>query len=210
MPRKPGSVNEYLQDGCGRCEYGGTPQCKVVPWQAVLESLRDTLQQCGLDEQIKWGSPCYTMNGRNIVMLSALKESVTLSFFRGAEMRDPRQVLVPPGKNSRFTRYMRFQSLTEARSAHDMIAEYVREALRVEASGARRDTGQVADPEWPQELHEACTADAALRKAFLALTPGRQRGYLLHFNGAKQAATRRSRIEKCRERITAGKGWNER
>ena len=111
MPIKPESVDQYIDSGCGRCEFGGTPQCKVVPWTSELRLVRGILNESDLTEEIKWGAPCYTNSGRNILMLSALKEGVVVSFFRGAELEDTAEILEKPGENSRFARYVRFTSV---------------------------------------------------------------------------------------------------
>lgn len=107
MPKKPNNVDKFLEIGCGRCELGGTPDCKVNSWAQILSVIRKTLIDSGLKEEIKWSAPCYTHEGRNIVLLSALKESAVVSFFRGSELSDPVGILEKPGENSRFARYLR-------------------------------------------------------------------------------------------------------
>lgn len=210
MPTKPTNADQFLRSGCGRCELGGTPDCKVVSWSEELRLLRFILQKSGLKEEIKWSQPCYTHEGSNIVLLSALKDSATVSFLRGALLKDPAKILEKPGENSRFARYARFTD-TESIAAHEAtLLAYVKEAIALEESGVKVDTSQDALPDAPPELVDMLEANADFAMAFDALTPGRQRGYLLHFNAAKQSKTRIARIEKCMPKIFAGKGWSER
>ena len=210
MPPKPKDVDQYLQIGCGRCKRGSTPDCKVRSWTKELTLLRKLLIQSGLTEEIKWSAPCFTYDGRNVVMLGALKESATISFFRGAEMSDPENLLEMPGENSRFVRYLRFTDAKQITSSKKAILAYVREAIEIEASGKKavaRDDGVL---EYPDELTQIFDADPDFRRAFSALTPGRQRGYLVYFTSAKQSKTKTARITKSRPQILDGKGWNER
>ena len=209
MPERPTDVDQFLEIGCGRCEFGGTPDCKVKPWTKELKLLRKLLLGAGLTEEIKWSAPCYTHDGRNIVALSALKESATISFFRGAELSDGEEVLEKPGENSRFARYMRFTSVKQINSLKQVIVSYVREAIELEKSG-KKATSDNAMPQHPDELTQVFNSNPKFRDAFNALTPGRQRGYLLHFSSPKQSKTRIARIEKCKPKIFDGKGWNER
>lgn len=209
MPSKPENVDEYLDIGCGRCEFGGTPNCKVHPWSEELTLLRKTLQGTELTEEIKWSAPCYTHSGRNVLTLSALKDSTVVSFFRGAELTDPDSVLQKPGKNSRFARYIKFTDSKQITTMKSALLGLIKEAIELEASGTKT-TVESSLPDMPQELLEAFETDASLKNAFDELTPGRKRGYLLHFNSAKQSKTRANRIGKCKPKILQGKGWNER
>ncbi len=210
MSDKPETVDQYLQSGCGRCPLGGTPACKVKPWVEQLHLLRAILWGSGLTEVVKWGAPCYTHGGLNILMLSALKDSVVVSFFRGAYLKDPQNVLERPGEHSRFARYMRFTDTRTIASLKPTLLSYIQEAIVLAASGPRVDTGKDAPLAYPKELIQAFEANPAFEAAFSALTPGRQRGYLIHFSSAKQSKTKMARIEKCMPRVFAGKGWNER
>jgi uncharacterized protein YdeI (YjbR/CyaY-like superfamily) len=210
MPVKPKNVDQYLASGCGRCELGGTPQCKVLPWVDELRLLRGIIQESGLTEEIKWSVPCYTHDGKNILLLSALKESVTVSFLRGAQMQDPENLLEKPGENSRFARYMRFTDTQTISSQKPAILSYIQEAIELEVAGVEVAGSHDDLPDYPEELIQAFEADPAFEEAFAALTPGRQRGYLLHFSSAKQSKTRITRIEKSMPKIFRGKGWNER
>lgn len=210
MPTKPENVDQYMKCGCGRCEFGGTPQCKVHSWGEELRLLRSILQGSGLTEELKWSAPCYTHDGRNILMLSALRESVTISFFRGTQMRDPENILEKPGENSRFVRYIRFKDTQTIASLKTTILSYIREAIDLETSSRRTDARNEAPLEYPDELVHMFRSNPEFEAAFSALTPGRQRGYLIHFLSAKQSKTKTARIEKCMPKIFTGKGWNER
>ncbi|MBV7330423.1 YdeI/OmpD-associated family protein [Chloroflexi bacterium TSY] len=210
MSVKPENVDQYLESGCGRCEFGGTPQCKVQSWDEELRLLRGILQESRLTEELKWGAPCYTHNGKNILMLSALKESVTISFFRGALMKDPENVLEKPGENSRFARYIRFTNVETVATLKPAILRYIQEAIELENSGKKSDVSNDVPLEYPEELIQMFEANPDFEEAFSALTPGRQRGYLIHFTSAKQSKTKTARIEKCMPKILIGKGWNER
>ncbi len=210
MPIKPQNVDQYLESGCGRCELGGTPQCKVQPWVEELRLLREILQESELTEEIKWSAPCYTHEGKNILTLSALKESVVISFFRGVQMKDPENVLEKPGKNSRIARYIRFTNVQKIVSLKPAILSYVQEAIELEKSGKKVDLTKNAPLDYPEELIQMFEANPEFEEAFAALTPGRQRGYLIHFSSAKQSKTKTARIKRCMPKIFSGKGWNER
>lgn len=209
MPLKPVDVDQYLESGCGRCSLGGTPQCKVHTWKKLLPRLRKIILAAGLTEEIKWGVPCYTSGGRNILILSAFTERVTVSFFRGAELTDPEGLLEMPGENSRYARLMSFTKPAAVDAASHSIEAFIREAVRLEKAGKKQLLPTPA-LDYPEELRQAFDANADFEKAFTALTPGRQRGYILHFSSAKKSATVRARIEKCKPAILQGKGWSER
>ncbi len=210
MPSKPENVEGYLQAGCGRCKLGGTPDCKVNRWAAELALLRGLLLGADLGEEIKWGSPCYTHGGRNILMLGALKDCAVVSFFRGAELDDPEGLLEKPGENSRFARYLRFRDAESVAEREGALRRLVSAAVDLEGSGKRAAPSDDGTLPVPAELALAFHGDPEYETAFATLTPGRRRGYLLHFNSAKQSKTRSARIAKCRPKILAGKGWNER
>jgi len=210
MSIKPGNVDQYLESGCGRCVLGGTPQCKVQSWTEELRLLRRTLRESGLTEELKWSAPCYTYDGKNILMLAALKESVTVSFFQGAQMKDPENILEKPGENSRFARYIRFTDIQTIALLKPVIPGYIHEAIEIAKSGKKLDVSNDSLVEYPQELIRMFEANPGLEEAFSALTPGRRRGYLIYFSSAKQSKTKIARIEKCMPKIFSGKGWNER
>lgn len=203
-------VDDYLAVGCGRCPLGGTPDCKVHLWPDELNTARRILLETELTEDLKWGVPCYTYDGGNVAMLSALKGFCSLSFFKGVLLKDPENVLVPPGPNSQSDRLMRFTDVDRVLELEAVIKAYVQEAIEVERAGLKvpfKDTSQF---EFPDELISAFEHDPAFAAAFESLTPGRQRSYLLHFSSAKQSKTRVSRIEKAMPKIFEGKGFHDR
>jgi uncharacterized protein YdeI (YjbR/CyaY-like superfamily) len=203
------SVDAYLEDGCGRCEHYKTPQCKVHRWTEALVALRAVLLESGLTEEMKWGSPCYTLNGKNVVMLSSFKGYCALSFFKGALLADERGVLAPPGPNSQAARLFKFASAEQVRAHRQLAARYIEEAIEVAKAGAKVTFGQSPEPV-PAELQARLDAAPPLKAAFDALSPGRRRSYILHVSGAKQSKTREARAERCIPKILEGKGFNER
>jgi uncharacterized protein YdeI (YjbR/CyaY-like superfamily) len=203
-------VDGYLQSGCGRCALGGTPQCKVHRWHQELVALRALLLEAGLEEQIKWGMPCYLLQGRNVVMLAAFKDYCCLSFFKGALLEDPAGILVFAGQDSQVGKQARFGSMEELKAVADVLPLYIAEAIQVELSGKQVVKKTIEERAVPMELTARFNEYPALGEAFRALTPGRQRSYLLHFSSAKQASTRKARIARCESDIFAGKGFGER
>ena len=199
----------FFVDGCGRCSLGGTPACKVHDWREELMLLRDILLQSGLTETRKWGVPCYVLGKHNVVLLGVLKSCATLSFFKGALMKDPENLLVKPGENSQAARYMKFTSPEQVTAQVAIIRDYLKEAIGIEESGQKVTFKSPQEQSMCEELQEALQSDAELSSAFYALTPGRQRGYILHFGGAKQSQTRIDRIAKNRDRILQGKGMQD-
>lgn len=208
MPPNNTSVESYLAEGCGRCELFQTPACKVHTWAEVLVALRALLSETELQETMKWGSPCYTLEGKNVVSLSALKDAALLSFFKGALLADPEGLLVKPGPNSRHARYLEFLSLEDLEEQREATLALLAAAIEAERQG-KQVQGKPEEP-MPEELQAALDANQELAAAFAALTPGRRRSYILHVSGAKQSATRVKRAERCAEKIFAGKGFNER
>lgn len=203
------SVESYLQDGCGRCERYRTPQCKVLQWTDALVALRELLLESGLQETMKWGCPCYTLEGKNVIMLTSLKDYCALSFFKGAALTDAAGLLRSPGPNSRYARLLAFTTAEEVARLRPQIAGYIEQAIALERAGAKVVTDDGPEPV-PEELEERLAADAELRAAFEALTPGRQRSHILYVAGAKQSATRNARVDRCLPKILAGRGFNER
>ena len=203
-------VDQYFKDGCMRCELGGTPDCKVLSWVEELKELRKILLETGLVEELKWGVPCYSYEGKNILIMSALKDSSTISFFKGSLLKDPEKALEKPGKNSQAARYLKFTSLEEIIQNETLISAYIAEAIEIEKAGLKVAFKSTADYEIPEEFQARLDEDPALKMAFENLTPGRQRGYLLYFPGAKQSQTRASRVEKYIPKIMEGKGFHDR
>lgn len=209
MTKKPNDFAGYLKHGCGRCPLGDTPECKVHSWQPELKVLRELMLQGGLVEEIKWSVPCYTHRGKNIAVVAALKDHCSLSFFKGAGLDDPSGVLERPGENSQAARVLRLTSTKQIRGLGPIIEGFIRQAVALEESGYKPPTTSPAQMDWPSELVRVLEEDSRLREAFEALTPGRQRGYLLYIAGAKQSKTRMDRIEKNRERILKGLGLHD-
>ncbi len=199
----------FFTDGCGRCPLGGTPGCKVHTRREELFLLRKIMLESGLTETRKWGVPCYVHGKKNVVLLSALKHCATLSFLKGALLSDPGKLLHKPGENSQAARYMKFTSPEEVIAQTAEIETYVREAIKLEESGEKVVFKAPQEQTMCAELAETLKNDAELSAAFYALTPGRQRGYILFFGGAKQAKTRLERIAKWRDKILQGKGMQD-
>lgn len=181
------------------------------PWGAELAELRRIVLACGLTEEVKWGAPCFTVDGRNVAILAPLKETCGLSFFAGALLDDPDGLLERPGPNSRSGRIARFTDVAGILRAEPALTALVRRAAELTRAGARVDLAADRDEVMvPGELRERLAADGAFREAWEALTPGRRRGYLLHFGGAGRSATRVARIERHAARILDGKGMHDR
>ncbi|MFV0388970.1 MAG: YdeI/OmpD-associated family protein [Pyrinomonadaceae bacterium] len=209
MKRKIRTVDEFLSSGCGRCDRFETPECKVHTWQKELQLLREIVLGTGLNEEIKWGQPCYTHNGKNLVIVSALNDFAVISFLKGVLLNDPNEVLSKPGENSQSARMLKFTGVKQIKDSFPTISDFIRQTIALEDSGARVEFKSNPEP-IPLELQQMLDSDAALNTAFFALTPGRQRGYILFFSGAKQSATRTSRIKKSVPKILEGKGLNDR
>jgi len=198
-------IDQFLLEGCMRCPKGATPACKVHRWTDILEFLRQLLLETELQEERKWGMPTYTLNGKNVVILGVFNQSCVLSFLKGELLEDPYQLMERPGPNSQEGRCIRFTQLSQTQEIEDKIKEYILQAIEVELSG-KKAIPKPATLVFPEELHQKFAEHPGLEAAFFALTPGRQRGYLIHFTGAKQSPTRLSRIEKYLSKIFAGKG----
>jgi uncharacterized protein YdeI (YjbR/CyaY-like superfamily) len=177
-------------------------------WQAEIAELQKILSGFDLKQERKWGKPCYTMDGKNVVIIQGFKEYCALGFFQGALLKDPRKLLVQLGQ-VRAARVMKFTSAREIATKAATITAYVREAMTAEKAGLKVTTKPRKIP-LPKELKERFRKDPRFKRAFEALTPGRQRGYLFHFTGAKQSATRTARIEKAMPAIFEGRGFLER
>jgi uncharacterized protein YdeI (YjbR/CyaY-like superfamily) len=177
-------------------------------WQLELQAVRTLLLDCGLDESLKWGKPCYAHDGSNVAILQSMKGFLALLFFKGVLLRDPEGVLEEQGENTHAARRVCFTSLDRVRALDGAVRALVAEAVRVEDAGV-----PLPEPPpvvWADELQARLAADAALKAAFEGLTPGRQREYNLHFSGAKRSATRTRRVAQQVERILAGKGLRDR
>jgi uncharacterized protein YdeI (YjbR/CyaY-like superfamily) len=178
-------------------------------WKAEIETMRRVLAGFSMKEECKWGKPTYTVDGKNIVIMQGFKEYFALGFFHGALMKDPKKVLVQLGQ-VHAGRVMKFTSAKEITAKASTIKAYVRDAIAVEKAGLRMKPKGTSDYPVPEELSERFRRDPRFKRAFEALTPGRQRSYLYHFAAAKQSATRTARIEKAMPAIFEGRGFLER
>lgn len=183
---------------------------KAKVWQSELELLRSILLDCDLIEELKWGKPAYTHDGSNVVVIMPLKKTCALLFMKGALLEDPNSLLIQPGENSQSARQMRFTSEAEIIKLKATLKRYVKQAIAVEKSGVKVKFKQSSDLVYPREFQDKLDKKPALRRAFQALTPGRQRQYHIYFTGAKQAATRAARVEKAIPLILDGMGLNDR
>jgi uncharacterized protein YdeI (YjbR/CyaY-like superfamily) len=178
-------------------------------WQKEFEKLRAIILDTGLDEELKWGCPCYTYHNRNIVLIHGFKEYCAILFFKGALLNDTCKILIQQSENVQAARQIRFTNQEEISKLEKEIKLYVYEALEVEKSGVQVPMKKTKDFEVAKEFQHKLNTDTVLKEAFKALTPGRQRAYLLYFSSAKQPKTRESRIEKCIPQILTGKGLND-
>jgi uncharacterized protein YdeI (YjbR/CyaY-like superfamily) len=179
------------------------------PWQKEVKKLRAIVLDCELTEELKWGCPCYMDGKSNIVLIHVFKEYCALLFFKGALLKDPNGILIQQTENVQAARQMRFTNVKEIVTLERSIKSYIYEAIEAERAGLKVTLKKTKEFAMPAEFKKKLDKSAALKKAFTALTPGRQRGYLLFFSGAKQAATRESRIEKSIPDIMKGKGLND-
>jgi len=200
-------VDKYLVDGCMRCKYGATPQCKVHNWREELEALRQIVLEAGLKEELKWGAPIYTYQGKNILSVGALKASANIGFFKGVLLSDEQKILSQQG-NLQSDRIVKFTSTEEIEKVRETLKSYILEAVEVEKSGKKVAFKKNLEP-IPEELLQAFEKDIIFEKAFYALTAGRQRGYIIYFSQPKQAQTRIGRIEKYKQQILDGVGLHD-
>lgn len=182
---------------------------KAGSWQEEVEQLRAIVLSCGLDEELKWGSPCYVFEKKNVVLIHTFKEYCALLFFKGALLKDPRGILVQQSENVQAARQIRFTDVNEIIKKQRVLKAYIQNAIEVEKAGLKVALRKTTEYSIPDELRRMFEKNQGLRKAFYALTPGRQRGYLLHFSSAKQSKTREARIEKNIPRILEGYGLDD-
>jgi len=178
-------------------------------WSAEYAALRQLCLRSGLNEELKWGQACYDLDGRNVVLIHGFKDYCALLFMKGALLKDGQRILIQQTKNVQSARQLRFASLADIKKEKAVIKAYIEEAIALEKSGARVKKRGVAQYDVPEEFRQRLDDDAELAEAFRALTPGRQKGYLLHFAAAKQSATRAARVEKHAPRILKGLGLND-
>ena len=186
---------------------------KAKKWQEELEKLRMILLDCQLTEELKWGVPCYTFQKSNIVLIHVFKEYCALLFFKGALLHDANGILIQQTQHVQAARQIRFTpsngGIREIVKMKAILKGYIYEAIEVEKAGLKVNLKKTTEFNMPEEFQKQLDKKPALKKAFDALTPGRQRGYLLHFSAPKQSKTRESRVEKCMQQILDGKGLND-
>jgi len=182
---------------------------KAKEWQDELELLRKIVLDCGLTEELKWGVPCYTFQKSNIVLMHVFKEYCALLFFKGALLNDANGILIQQTKNVQAARQIRFTNVREIVKMKPILKAYIYEAIEVEKAGLKVNFKKTSEFKIPEEFQKKLDETPALKKAFAALTPGRQLGYLFYFSQPKQSKTRESRVEKCKQQILNGKGLND-
>ena len=182
---------------------------RTEQWHDEFVALRTLILDCDLAEELKWGQPCYSLDGKNVVLMHGFKDYCALLFMKGALMKDPAGILIQQTENVQSARQIRFTGLDQVKSMENMLKAYVHEAIDVEKSGEKVVKKTTAQFAMPEEFQVRLDNDAELKTAFEALTPGRQRGYLLHFSSAKQAKTRESRVQAAIPQILAGKGIDD-
>jgi len=178
------------------------------PWQEEMRRLRRIILGCGLTEELKWGKPCYTFRESNILIIQPFKEYCALMFCQGALLKDPAGLLKRPGEHTQAGRQLRFTQAREIVRMESVVRAYIREAVAAEKAGLKVAYKKTPEP-MPEALQAKLEASPALKTAFYALTPGRQRAYILYFSGAKQSKTREARVEKYRRQILSGRGLND-
>ena len=182
---------------------------KAKKWQEEFEKLRTLILGCGLTEELRWGKPCYTFQKSNVVLIHGFKEYCALLFFKGALLKDVKGVLIQQTENVQAARQVRFTNVQEILKLESTLKAYIKEAIGVEKAGLKVTYKKMSEFAIPEEFQNKLDENRALKTAFKALTPGRQRAYLLYFSAAKQSKTREARVEKCMLQILKGKGLND-
>ena len=182
---------------------------KAKKWQEEMAKLRRIILDCGLTEELKWGKPCYTFQKSNIVIIQGFKEHCALLFFKGALLNDANGILIKPGENTQAGRQIRFTTVREVVEMEPILKAYIHEAIEVEKAGLKVNLKKTSEFTIPEEFQSKLDEIPALKTAFDALTPGRQRAYILYFSAPKQSKTRESRVERYMQRILDGKGLND-
>lgn len=178
-------------------------------WRAEFTKLREIILSSGLTEDLKWGQPCYSLDGKNVILMHGFKEYCAVLFPKGALLKDPKGILVQQTRNVQAARQIRFTSLRDVLAVEKTLKAYIREAIAAEKAGLKVPFKRTKDFEMAEEFASKLDEDRKLRDAFEALTPGRQRGYLLYFSQAKQSKTRQARVDKCIPRILDGLGLDD-
>jgi len=182
---------------------------KAKKWQEEMKKLRTIVLDCPLTEELKWGQPCYTSEDKNIVLIHGFKEYCALLFFKGVLLKDPKGILIQQTENVQAGRQVRFTNVQEIVKLKPVLKAYINEAIAVEKTGLKVAKKTTSDFKIPQELQNKLDKSASFKKAFEALTPGRQRAYILHFAAPKQSQTKEARIKKYTPQILAGKGLHD-
>lgn len=182
---------------------------KATKWQKEFEQLRTIILDCGLIEELKWGQACYTYQNSNIVLIHGFKEYCALLFFKGALLSDANSILIQQTENVQAARQIRFTNVREIVKLEKILKAYIYEAIEVEKKGLKVNLKKTSDFKIPEEFKHKLDKNSALKTAFNALTPGRQKGYIFYFSQPKQSKTREARIEKCIPQILNGKGLND-
>ena len=182
---------------------------KSKQWQEELQKLRTIILDCGLSEEVKWRVPCYTFQGSNVLFIGRFKESCVLSFVKGALLKDAKDILIQQTENSQSVRIIRFTHVQQIVEMQPILKAFIHEAIEVEKAGLKVKLKKVSEFKIPGEFQTQLDESPALRTAFAALTPGRQRAYLFYFSQPKQSKTRAARVEKCMHQILNGKGLND-
>ena len=182
---------------------------KAKQWQEEFQKLRTIVLDCGLTEELKWGVPCYTFQKSNIVLIHVFKEYCALLFFKGALLNDANGILIQQTKNVQAARQIRFTNVREIVKMKTILKAYIHEAIEVEKAGLKVNFKKTTEFIIPEEFQNKLAEIPALKTAFKALTPGRQRAYILYFSAPKQSKTREARVEKCLQQILNGKGLND-
>ena len=182
---------------------------KDTKWQKEYEKLRTIILDCGLIEELKWGCPCYTFENTNTVLIHGFKEYCALLFFKGSLLNDPNGVLIQQTKNVQSARQIRFTNIREIVKMEKILKAYIYEAIEIERAGLKVKLKKTADFKIPEEFQKKSNKSAALKTAFDALTPGRQRAYIFYFSQPKQSKTREARVEKCTRQILNGMGLDD-
>ena len=182
---------------------------KIKTWKEESVKLREIILDCDLTEDYKWMHPCYTVNGKNVVLIHGFKEYCAIMFLKGSLLKDSHGILIQQTNNVQGGRQIRFTNLEQIIEQEEILKAYIREAIEVEQAGLKIEKKEVEQFAVPEELQQQFDANPAFQAAFEALTPGRQRAYLYHFSQPKQSKTKTSRIEKCMQPIMEGKGLND-
>ena len=202
-------IEDFFSKGCGRCKRFATPECSTRRWATGLHDLRRICLGSGLIETVKWGHPCYTYSDRNIAILGAFRDDFRITFFSAGLMKDPDGVLEKQGPNTQTPGMIRFVDNAQVAKMERIIQAYLKEAMGYAEAGLKPQK-QEREIQLPEELVEALESDPELSEGFNALTPGRQRSYVINLAAAKTSTTRVSRIARFRDKILAGKGATER